>query len=1061
MKRINSFLKVFVTVALCLVAVDAFSQSTKTISGKITDASGVPVIGASVIEAGTSNGVISDLDGNYKVTVKDNASIEVSCIGYTTQKLPVSGRSVINVQLEEDSIALSETVVTALGIKRSEKALGYSIAKIGDESLAVSKSANVMNSLSGKVAGMNVRAASSDPGSTVSINIRGQRSLSGSNEPLIVVDGVPVNNSIANTSNNVNQDSRRIVDYGNSIADINNDDIASISVLKGAAAAALYGSRAGNGVILITTKTGGARKGIGVSVNESISFDKAYNFPLIQNEYGSGNLGNDTEDVISDSSWGPRLDTGVKYVQWDSPVDANGNKIPTDWVSYPNRIKDFFETGVTNTLNVALTGANDKGNFRLSYTNMSNDGIMPNTDLKRNNISLTSGYNFRPNFKATTSISYTNNKSNNRPSYNRDSAIYMVYRQPANIDIQKLKNYWVEGYENIKQNSPVPGGVDNPYFLCYEDLNGFHRDRLTGNVTLTWDITPWLSLMGRTGLDYYNETRESRAAFSTSKFANGAYSNTGIYFKEQNTDFLLTAKKDVNNWFLSLSLGANRMDQEGSQNTIATDKLVMPGIYSIGNAAAGNVQNNSSTYKYRKRINSVYAMAQIGFKNLAFLDLTARNDWSSTLPLDNNSYFYPSASLSVLLSEIFGWRDNSKVSYWKVRANVSQIGNDADPYVLYNTLSLSTWGNANQAEQPSSLKNSTLKPEISTSYEAGTEMRFFAGRLGFDFTYYLTNTTNQIMNLGTAWTSGYSSRIINAGCIQNKGLEFTVFATPVQGAFTWDISANLTRNRNKVVELTEGISEITIGGGEGINYYARVGDQLGDMYARTYERVPSGPHAGEPLTDENGEYNRLNNWQVIGNYNPDFMLGLTNTFRFKNVSLTALLDYRHGGDFYSYVAKNLMSDGRTTNTLFGRDPEHGGLVWNDGDNDRHDGMIVPGYRDDGNGNYVANDVIVCPEDYYGNIYWDFNELSTYDGTYLKLREIAIDYAFPKKMIGKVGLSGLSVGVWGHNLAMWTKAAQGLDPETATTYNGSKITYGIAGWSLPGARTFGFKVGLEF
>ncbi len=1060
MKRLIVFFKMLFSLVFCTIAIEAWSQ-TRTVSGRITDMSGEPVIGASVIERGTNNGVISDADGNYSLRVKDGAVIEVSCIGYTTQTIPVSGRATINVQLEEDTITLAETVVTALGIKRSEKALGYSVAKVGDESLSVSKSSNVMNNLSGKVAGMNVRAASSDAGATVLVNIRGQRSLAGDNQPLIVLDGVPVNNSVANTTNNYKESNRKIVDYGNPIADINSDDIESISVLKGAAAAALYGSRAGNGVILITTKSGTAKRGIGVSVNESFSFDRAYLFPNIQSTFGSGSYA-ETTDVISDASWGPRLDTGKSFVQWDSPLDASDNPIPTPWVSYPNRVKDFFETGMTNTVNVALNGANDLGNFRLSFTNVQNTGIVPNSDLKRNNISLNAGYKLHPKFRVTTSIAYTNNKSNNRPTANRNSPLYVVYRQPANIDIPKLKDYWEEGYENVQQSSPVPGGNDNPYFLCYEDINGFKRDRLTGNVQLTWDITPWLTLMGRSGLDYYNENRESRTAFSANRFVNGAYALTLLYFKENNTDFLLTAKKDVGNFSASFSVGANRMDQEGSTNTIATNKLVMPGVYSISNAAAGSVQNYTSTYKYQKRINSVYAMAQLSFKDMVFLDLTARNDWSSTLPADNNSYFYPSASLSVLMSQILGWNEREALSFWKLRGNISQIGSDASPYSLNNTVTLSTWDNASQVEIDTNLKNNMLKPEISTSYEVGTDIRFFGGRLGLDFTYYITNTKNQIMNLATTLSSGYSSKIINAGLIQNKGFEFTLSATPVNGPFRWDMMATVSRNRNKVVELTEGINEINIGGMEGFRYYARVGDELGDMYARTYERVPSGPHAGEPLVSDDGEYHRLNEYIKMGNYNPDFMVGFTNTFSFKNFTLNALIDWRQGGDFSSYLYKNLLSDGRTSNTLFGRDTESGGLEWVDSNGrTRHDGMIVPGYRDDGNGNYVPNDIITDPESYYGVIYWDFNEFTTWDATYVKLREVSLDYTFPRKMFNKVKINGLTLGVWGRNLFTWTAAGDGMDPETAMTFTSTSITPGIGGWSLPGARTFGFKVGLDF
>jgi len=725
--------------------------------------------------------------------------------------------------------------------------------------------------------------------------------------------------------------------------------VASISVLKGAAAAALYGSRAANGVILITSKSGAAqKKGIGVSVNSSIAFDEAWQFPKFQNTFGSGTR-EGTDDVISGASWGPRLDNGTKYVQWDSPLDENGNPIATDWVSYPDRVKDFFRTGSTLITNVAVSGANDLGDLRLSFTNMDNEGIVPNTDLKRNNINLTAGYKLHPKLKVNTNITYTNNKSDNRPTFNRESAVNIVYTMPANINVKKLRDYWKTDREGIEQNSPVPGGNDNPYFVVYENLNGYNRDRLTGNIQFNWEIDANFSIMGRSGIDYYGETRESRSAFSSNRFPKGAYSLSDAFFKEQNTDFLATFKKNLTeDWFISVSAGANRMDQSGNSSTLATNQLVNPGVYNISNAAAGTVQNLSSTNRWKKQINSVYGMGQVAYKNYIFLDVTARNDWSSTLPAESNSYFYPSASLSVLLSDILGLPQSGKISYVKLRGNLSQVGQDVSPYSLFNVVNLTSWDNQNIANQESSLKNNKLKPEISTSAEIGADLRFFGGRLGLDFTYYNTQIKNQVMNISTTVASGYGSRAINAGKIQNRGIEITLSGTPVQGAFTWDVSANFSRNRNKILELTDGVEEINIGGGEGINYYARVGYELGDMYARTWKKVPDGPYAGEPWLAENGAYQRENDYVKIGNYNPDFMIGFTNTFYFKGFTLTALLDWRQGGDFYSYVAKNLISDGRTEATVFGRDAQSGGLPWVDANNNqRNDGMKLHGYIQQG------------------------------------------------------------------------------------------------------------------
>lgn len=1043
-------------------ATNSGQQQSRNISGKVIDINGESIPGVSVLVKGSTTGNITDIDGDYSISVSNNNSILVfSYIGYISQEVVVGNRTLLNIILSENVEQLNEVVVTALGIKRSEKALGYAVAQLGEESVNTAKSANMMNSLSGKISGVNVRATSADPGSTVLINIRGQRSISGDNQPLIVLDGIPVNNSINNTASQLGSSNRQVVDYGNPIADINPDDVASISVLKGAAAAALYGSRASNGVILITSKSGDAgRKGLNITVNSSLAFDQAWQFPQFQNIFGSGTR-EGTNDVISTASWGPRLDNGTKYVQWDSPLDENGNPIPADWVSYPDRVKDFFDTGTTWINNISLTGANDKGEFRLSYTNMNNKGIVPNTDMKRDNINLATGYKLHPQVRVSSNIAYTNNRSNNRPTFNRESAVNLVYTMPANINIKKLKDYWMPGLEGIQQNSPVPGGNDNPYFVVNESLNGFNRERITGNVQLLWNITPEWSLMGRTGLDYYIEDRESRSAYSSTRLSKGAYSISNTFFKEQNTDFLLAYKKEINtDWFISASVGANRMDQSGNSKILATNALVEPGVYNISNAQAGTVQNLSSNERWEKRINSIYGMGQVAFRNYIFLDLTARNDWSSTLPPGNNSYFYPSASLSLLVTDMLRL-DRDVLSYLKLRGNISQVGSDVLPYSLYNTVSLFSWGEQNIANLETTLKNNKLKPEISTSTEIGFDARFFGNRLGLDFTYYNTNIKNQVMNISTTATSGYGARFINAGKIQNRGMEVTLSGTPVQGVFTWDVMAIFTRNRNKVLELTEGVTEINIGGGESINYYAREGDELGDMYARTWRRVPDGPHAGEPLMTLSG-YIRENEYIKIGNYNPDFMIGFTNMFSYKGFTLNVLIDWRQGGEFHSYAAKNLLSDGRIERTIPGRDAATGGLAWTDANGtQRHDGMILPGYIEVSPGVYEANTTIVDPELYYGEIYWNYNERSTFDASYVKLREVALDYKFGRKFLGKLPIQDITLGFWGRNLFSWTAADEGFDPETSMVFTDTGITPGIGGWTLPNTRTYGLKIGISF
>ncbi|MDR2138894.1 MAG: SusC/RagA family TonB-linked outer membrane protein [Tannerella sp.] len=1038
-------------------------QEPVRVAGVVSDSSGEPLPGVSVWLRGSSTGVVTDSNGAYLIMVPgENAVLEYAFLGYATREAVVGNRTVVNIVLTESVEQIEEVVVTALGIKRAEKALGYSVAQLNESAVTNAKSVNMVNSLSGKVAGVNIRATSPDPGSTVLINIRGQRSLTGDNQPLIVVDGIPVNNSINNIAGQINGSNRQVVDYGNPVADINPDDIASISVLKGAAAAALYGSRAANGVILITSKSGtGAKKGLGISLNSSLAYDQAWQFPKFQHTFGSGSR-EGTTDVLSGASWGPRLDNGTKYVQWDSPLDARGQPVPVDWVSYPNRVKDFFNTGVTFINNVAVTGANDQGDFRLSYTNLDNRGIVPNTDLKRNNINLAAGYRLHHSLRVGANVAYTRSHSANRPSYNRESVVNILYTTPANIDIRKLKDYWMPDRENIQQRSPVPGGNDNPYFVAYENLNGFTRDRITGNIQATWTITPEFTLMGRTGTDYYTERREGRHAFSSMRFPKGAYSLSSSFFRERNSDVLLSFKKDIHaDWFVSLSAGANRMNQSGNTLSLATNQLVDPGVYNISNAAAGTVQNLSGNSRWEKRINSIYAMGQVAFRNYLFLDLTARNDWSSTLPENNNSYFYPSASLSLLLSDLLGISPGGAVSYVKLRGNVSQAGADVSPYTLYNTVTLSSWGDRNIANQEANLKNNFLKPEISTSTEAGADLRFFGGRLGLDFTWYKTNIINQVMNISTSATSGWTSKAINAGEIQNRGVEITLHAKPVAQEFTWDITTTFTRNRNKIMKLIDGVDEINIGGGEGVNYYAREGYELGDMYARTWQRVPSGPHAGEPLVGPDG-YIRENEYVKIGNYNPDFMAGFVHTFSFRGFTLNALLDWRQGGDFYSYAAKNLLSDGRTETTVPGRDAATGGLPWTDGNgNARHDGMILYGFVETAPGEYVQNRWIMDPEAYYGCVYWDYNERSTFDASYVKLREVSLDYTFGKSLLNNIPVTGITVGLWGRNLFSWTAADQGYDPETSMVFSSGQVTPGIGGWTLPNTRTFGFKLGINF
>lgn len=1063
----ESFTKLFAflpALLLCLLPVEAQAREADftnagiiQVTGTVTDVRNETLPGVSVTEKGTSNSTVTDINGRFSIAVAAGSSILVfRSIGFRSKEMPAGNVSLV--QLEQDVRQLNSVVVTALGIKRQEKALGYSIATLRGEDVNTVKEVNITNALSGKVAGVNVRSASPDPGATSLVVIRGQGSFQGYNQPLYVVDGVPLASAIRMP---VQPAGESAVDYGSTISDINPDDVAAITVLKGASASALYGSRAINGVILITTRSGaGAKKGMGVSVNSSLMFDQPWLFPHFQDQFGAGDRAG-TEETVSEASWGPRMDVGTRHVQWNSPVNASGDLVPTDWVSYPHRHKDFFTTGHTLTNNIAVAGSNKDGSFRLSYTNLANKGMTPNTGLDRNTLNLAAGYQLHPKVKVSANIGYTKNYSGNRPAYNRGSVGNIVYTTTPNVDIRQLRDYWIPGREGVQQFSHVPGGMDNPYFVAYEFTNSFDRNRLTGNVELNLQLTKDLSLTGRTAMDMFNETRENKRPFSSVRNPMGAYALETEYFREQNTDFLLTYKKNLSPaFFISISGGGNRMDQQGRSTLQSAESLVTPGVYNIGNARAGTVYNN--TYRFRKRINSLYGMGQLAFRNYAFLDLTARNDWSSTLPAANNSYFYPSVSTSLVLSDMLNIQSGA-LTFAKLRASWAQVGGDTGPYELYNTYTFGQdWGSVKRAYLDDVLKNSSLKPLIATSYEFGADLRFFNGRLGLDLTYYNTVNRNQILDIPTTMASGYGHKLINAGSIRNRGVEISVNAAPLAGAFRWNVQANFTRNRNRVLELTEGLNSFLLGGAEGVRYEVREGTEMGDFYALGWATVPDGKHKGEPLLNADGSYQQVNSYVKIGNYNPDFMLGFTNTFQYRNFSLNLLLDWRQGGEFFSYVAKNLLSDGRTTTTLPGRDPATGGLPWTDASgNRRTDGMILHGYIEQTPGNYVLNENITDPENYYGEYYWSFAGRSTFDATYVKLREASLTYSFMEKTLGKLPVRNLSVSLIARNLLTWTAADQGYDPETAITIANGSFSPGVASWSLPYTRSFGARLGFNF
>ncbi|UXP32216.1 SusC/RagA family TonB-linked outer membrane protein [Reichenbachiella agarivorans] len=1036
----------------------------RRIEGKVLDESGSSIIGATVIvKEIASVGSITDINGSYVLNLPTEAqTLIVTSIGYVTQEIAIGNKTVIDVTLSEDVKQLNEVVVTALGVERESKALGYSVQEVQGDDMTEARETNMVSGLSGKVAGLQVTNSGSTIGGSARVTIRGESSLNiNANQPLFIVDGIPISNQVQGASGNNNLE----VDYGNAAGEINPDDIASVSVLKGPAAAALYGSRAANGAILITTKSGKGKKGLGISINSNTTFENPLRLPDWQNTYGQGNngqfefvdgAGSGTADGV-DESWGPKMD-GQLIAQFDSPRNVDGYRggdlnapagstiTPTPWSKNSDNIDEFFQTGVTLTNSIAITSANDFGNVRLSYTNLDQKGMVPNTDLKRNTLALNTGINITDKLKVNAAINYINTESGNRPaiSYGTESLMYLWIWYGRQINTSNLREYWMPGMEGVQQFNYNYNYHDNPYFTTYENTNGQSKDRVLGNVSATYKFTDELSLMIRTGTDFYNELRDRKRAFSTQRFPVGMYREDKIFFNERNSDFLLTYNKTLNqNFAFTLSAGGNQMKQVNNYNKTVAPQLLIPGIYNFSNSAV-NLQAEQTNSE--KRINSFYGYGQFAYKNMLFLDITGRNDWSSTLPADNNSYFYPSATLSAVVSDMF--QLPSVFSFMKVRAAFAQVGNDTNPYSLTNVFVPGTaWGSTQAKSESSTLANSELKPERTSSYEFGADFRFFKGRLGMDFTYYDNRTRDQIIPIAMDISTGYNSRIINAGEIQNNGIELMMTATPIKlnNGLNWDINVNFTRNRSKVIELADGLDAYTLTESNGAYIQAREGERMGNIYGVGFARVEdvNSPYYGQIIHSAEGTPLRGSDLQMQGNYNPDWMMGIQNTLSFKGLSLGFLFDIRQGGIVVSRTKTIGSTSGQLKETLNGRE----------------NGLVSYGVISTGENSYEPNDVVISARN-FNNRYYERNnvEAAKYDASYVKLREVKLSYAMPQKWFTDLPVRSVKVSIVGRNLALWTENPH-FDPDVMAM-SGGTLQPGIENMAYPSARSYGFNININ-
>lgn len=979
--------------------------------------------------------------------------------------LPMAG------QVKQDTIKeskIEEVVVTALGIKRQDKALGYVAETVTSETFEETQNNNWLQSVEGKVAGLKIQTAGAGPLNSARVTLRGEKSFDlNDSYALIVVDGVPLSDSsrkgtgTGTAAYGAGTGGDLPVDLGTGLSGINADDIESVTVLKGASAAALYGSRAANGAIMITTKSGKSKNGkIGVTFNSTSSFDTVLKWPDYQYRFGQGTLQKNSAGQLyysygvspdgvntgsTSSAFGPRFDD-QQYFQYDPTVEGQS---PTrqPWRPYTDNVKGFWETGSNFSNSLAVDAANDRTSFRASLTYLVNEWMMPNTGFNRFNGALSFSHKLSEKFKVSTKFAYNRMKSDNLPAtgYNNQSISYFMIFQNPNVDLAWYRPIWKKDQYQIDQIHPFSSFIDNPYLIAYEMLNGVDRRLITGNVSFDYQFNTNFGVMLRSGVELQNEERTAKRPWSSANYRQGFYREVQIKNQEFNNDLIFSYKKDLGRFNLSSSFGGSMMYREYLLTDFRAEGLKRPGIYELTNAV-------SMITKYPrpddKQVNSLFGLVTLNYDNVAFLDVTARNDWSSTLPKSNRSYFYPSASLSFILSDIFGLKNNY-LNYWKLRASVAGVGVDAPTYLLDQYYSNHDIPGA--FESSNTYFNPNLKPQKNTNIEAGMDFGLFRNRLNYSITAYQNDTDNQIIRIPIANESGYSSRWINAGEIRNTGIEMSLDATPVKtNFFTWKIGANWSMNRNKILSLPDQLNNepYTMGVVGGVVYFnAVVGGSIGDMYGFKLVRTPD----GQVVYGSNGLPARPANVEKVGNAFPDWRAGIQNEFKLGNVQIGFSFDGQLGGMAYSQTHHKMSEQGKLGHTLIGRENPDGSV---------NTTMVGVGVIQNADGSYSPNTTPVSISAYYGDYYRRANvETNSFDTSFIKLRDARVAYSLPKSVINPLGLNELTLGVFGKNLWMWTEFPM-FDPEVATL-DDNTITPGVEIGQLPSSRTVGFQLNVKF
>ncbi len=1023
-------------------AIDISQQDTK-VTGTVEDEFG-PVAGASVVIKGTTTGTMTDMDGHFTLEgVKKGDIIQISFIGFATQDIPYTGQATLNVKLVEDAQKLDEVVVTAFGMKRDKKALGYAMQELKGDELLSSREPNLANSLSGKVSGLQIVRSSNGVGGSSKIVLRGNNSLTGSNQPLIVVDGTPMDNFTGGVDDVWGNSG---ADMGNGLSDINPEDIESMTVLKGASAAALYGSRAGNGVILITTKSGKKNEGLGITVNAGITTESIFLKPDLQNSFGQGSVG--AYDNQSRLSWGPKAE-GQMVSDW------LGRQVPLK--TYDN-IDAFFNTGTSFNEGVSFQ-QNIKGTSVFSSINRSDDaGITPESKLNKTNITLraTTFLDEAEKWKIDAKVNYINMNAHNRPiqGVNPSNAFNTIYNLPRSLNVAEFKQD-VDEQGNMIWWDASKNPQENPYWVTKYRQNNDTRNRLLGNIALKYAPTNWFDIELRGGTDYYTTTKNEKVYAGGNTTPSGLYNEGSETFYENNYSFLATARKDnlIDRLGGFVTFGGNLMMQKRTKMNASAGELLVPNLFSLNN---GINKPTVTSELIRRKMNSLYGSLQLNWDGYLFLDVTARNDWSSTMSKANRSYFYPSVSLSGVISDMvpkLGGQMPEWFTFAKVRASYAEVGNDLDPYQLYNNFTVGKDENGNTTSAPGNvLFDSTVRSELIKSWEAGFDVRFFNNRLGLDAAWYKTNATRQLLNLPMDPFSGYSSRKVNAGNIQNEGIEISLNGAILDNpkGLSWNSTAQFSLNRNKIIDLYPGVTLYDIKTLDAIQIVAVQGSYYGDIYGQTFQRVEdkNDPNYGKIIVGEDGLPLITTGKSKVGNQSPDWMLGWTNSFAYKGFNLSFLVDFRIGGDLYSATASNLYVRGNAAGTVV---------------NGNRQDFVVPNSVVQTSNGYAENKVPVTHQNYWERIgstgNYGLPEMFTYDATNIRLRNITLGYDFNRAMLQKTPFQRLRLSATCNNVWMIHYNLPGIDPESVSATNTNAT--GFENGAAPTSRSFTFNVTVGF